>query len=56
MPEAFWVLEERRGERGESCAIRLSLGWAVMGPMQAVEDEEDNFNMHFIRIGGTPTG
>ena len=32
MPEAFWVMEERRGERGEPCAIKSPLGWALFGP------------------------
>ena len=32
-PEAFWVLEERRGNRGEAYAIRTPLGWTVMGPV-----------------------
>ena len=27
-----------------------------MGPTQTVEDEEDNFNVNFIRVGDTPAG
>ena len=56
VPEAFWVLEERRGKRREPYAVRSPLGWAVMGPTQTVEDEEDNFNVNFIRVGDTPAG
>ncbi|XP_071834278.1 uncharacterized protein [Apostichopus japonicus] len=32
-PEAFWVLEERRGKRKEPYAVRTPLGWTVMGPL-----------------------
>ena len=56
VPEAFWVLEERRGKRREPYAVRSPLGWAVMGPTQTVEDEKDNFNENFIRVGDTPAG
>lgn len=31
IPEAFWVEDERRGNRGEPYAVRLK-GWTVMGP------------------------
>ena len=31
-PEAFWVAEERRGNRGELYAVRTTLGWSLMGP------------------------
>ncbi|XP_045213227.2 uncharacterized protein LOC123564038 [Mercenaria mercenaria] len=31
-PEAFWVEEERRGNRGEPYAIRSILGWSILGP------------------------
>ena len=33
-PEAFWVLDERRGESGEPYAICTPLGWTLMGPMK----------------------
>lgn len=33
VPEAFWVMDERRGYRKEPCAIKSPLGWAVMGPV-----------------------
>ena len=38
-PEAFWVLEETRGSKGEPYAIRTPLGWALMSPMTNVQNE-----------------
>ena len=32
--EAFWLLEERRGEREEPYAIRSILGWTIQGPVK----------------------
>ena len=31
-PEAFWVQEERRGQKKEPYAIRSPLGWTLIGP------------------------
>ena len=31
-PEAFWVEEERRGNKGEPYAVRSLLGWTIIGP------------------------
>ena len=31
--EAFWALEERRGNKGDPYAIRSLLGWTLIGPM-----------------------
>ncbi|CAB4003045.1 Hypothetical predicted protein, partial [Paramuricea clavata] len=45
VPEAFWVLEERSGGRGEPYAIRL------VGPTEPVEDRENQFSTNFIRVG-----
>ena len=53
VPEAFWVLEERRGEKGEPYAIRSPLGWSVLGPMQAVGIGQDKFHINFIRDSST---
>lgn len=51
VPEAFWVLEERRGKRGEPYAIRSPLGWTLIGPTLPIEDEESQYNVNFIRVG-----
>ena len=32
VPEAFWSLEERRGQKKEPYAIRSLLGWTLIGP------------------------
>ena len=48
-PEAFWVLEERRGNRGEPYAIRTPLGWTLMGPVGAIDCRERHLNVNFVR-------
>ncbi|XP_068735428.1 uncharacterized protein [Montipora capricornis] len=48
-PEAFWVLEERRGGRGEPVAIRSLLGWTLIGPTVKV-NEESSFCVNFVRL------
>ena len=30
--EAFWVMDEIHGNRGEPCAVKLPLGWTLIGP------------------------
>lgn len=47
VPEAFWVLEERRGGRGEPVAIRSLLGWTLIGPTVKVKQES---NVNFLRL------
>ena len=44
-PEALgtWVLEERRGNRGEPCAVKSLLGWTLLGPSATVK--ENNIGM-----------
>ena len=49
-PEAFWVLEERRGNRGEPYAIRSALGWTMMGPTDRVESKKCYHSVNFIRF------
>ncbi|XP_068729037.1 uncharacterized protein [Montipora capricornis] len=49
VPEAFWVLEERRGGRGEPVAIRSLLGWTLIGPTVKV-NEESSFSVNFVRL------
>ncbi|XP_074608716.1 uncharacterized protein LOC141863136 [Acropora palmata] len=48
-PEAFWVLEERRGGKGEPYAIRTPLGWALIGPMTNVQDDLRHPTVNFVR-------
>ena len=47
-PEAFWVLEERRGNRGEPRAIRRPLGWTLMGPVGGIDCRERHMNVNFV--------
>ena len=49
-PEAFWVLEERRGNRGEPYAIRTPLGWTLMGPVGRIDCRERHLNVNFVRL------
>ena len=49
VPEAFWVLEEKRGSKGEPVAIRSPLGWTIRGPTEKI-GQEDSFNVNFLRL------
>ena len=49
-PWAFWVLEERRGNRGESYAIRTPLGWTSMGPLGGIDCRQRHLNVNFVRL------
>ena len=49
VPDAFWVLEERRGNRGEPYAIRTPLGWTLVGPMGRSDGEDCHLNVNFVR-------
>ena len=49
-PEAFWVLEERRGNRGEPYAIRTPLGWTLMGPMGGTDCRDRDLNVNFVHL------
>ena len=49
VPDAFWVLEERRGNREEPYAIRTPLGWTLMGPMDRSVGEDCHLNVNFVR-------
>ena len=49
VPDAFWVLEERRGNRGEPYAICTPLGWTLMGPMERSDGEDCHLNVNFVR-------
>ncbi|XP_071481344.1 uncharacterized protein [Diadema antillarum] len=43
-PEAFWVMEQRRGKRKEPYAIRCPLGWTLMGPTSTGERSSASVN------------
>ncbi|XP_028416927.1 uncharacterized protein LOC114541139 [Dendronephthya gigantea] len=47
VPEAHWVLEQRRGQRKEPYAVRTPLGWTLMGPIGT--ETEQGFQINFIR-------
>ncbi|KAK2565608.1 hypothetical protein P5673_010736 [Acropora cervicornis] len=49
VPEAFWVMQERRGKRGEPIAVRSLLGWTLMGPTEN-HQEDSSFSMNFVRL------
>ena len=53
VPDAFWVLEERRGNRGEPYAIRTPLGWTLMGPMERSDGKDCHLNVNFVRSSET---
>ncbi|XP_028404802.1 uncharacterized protein LOC114527367 [Dendronephthya gigantea] len=46
VPEAHWVLDQRRGRRKEPYAVKTLLGWTLMGPARTEEPEK--FHVHFI--------
>ena len=48
VPDEFWVLEEKRGNRGEPYAIRTSLGWTLMGPMERSYSKGYHLNVNFV--------
>ncbi|PFX17955.1 hypothetical protein AWC38_SpisGene17711 [Stylophora pistillata] len=48
VPDAFWVLKEKRGNKGEPYAIRAPLGWTLMGPMHKNIGGECHLNVNFV--------
>ena len=50
VPDAFWVLKERRGNKGEPYAIRTPLGWTLMGPMDKNVGGEFHLNVNFVGL------
>lgn len=48
VPEAFWVLEERRGKKKEPYAIRSLLGWTLLGPMTSTEKRSNSSVNHIL--------
>ena len=49
VPEAFWVLEEKRGSKGEPVDIRSPPCWTVIGPTEKI-GHEDSFNVNFLHL------
>lgn len=49
VPEAFWVLDERRGNPGEPYAIRSPLGWTLLGPT-SIKTDEPHYSTAFITL------
>ena len=47
VPEAFWVLEEKRGSKGEPVGIQSPLGWTIIGPTEKI-GEEASFSVNFL--------
>ncbi|XP_054752108.2 uncharacterized protein LOC129257739 [Lytechinus pictus] len=50
IPEAFWVLEQRRGNKKEPFAILSPLGWTLMGPTRQGHNHSDEFNVNFTQV------
>ena len=50
VPEAFRVLEERRGNKGDPYAIRSPLGWTLISPMDRMEGDNSHHCVNFTRI------
>ena len=48
--EEFWVLEERRGNKGDPYAICSQLGWMLIGPMDRLESKNSHYCVNFTRI------
>ena len=51
VPEAHWVLDQRRGRRKEPYAVRTLLGWTLLGPDETETRRE--FDVHFFNRGDT---
>ena len=46
VPEAHWVLDQRRGKKGQPYAILTPLGWTLMGPIGTTAS--DSFSVNAI--------
>ncbi|XP_030842249.1 uncharacterized protein LOC105438717 [Strongylocentrotus purpuratus] len=46
-PEAFWVEEERRGQKKDPYAIRTPLGWTFIGPASS-SSHRNSYEIHHI--------
>ena len=47
VPEAFWIVEERRGGSKEPYAVRSKLGWAIIGK-RCLNDCETKVDVNFV--------
>ncbi|XP_071491771.1 uncharacterized protein [Diadema antillarum] len=52
-PEAFWVLEQRRGERKEPYAVRTPLGWTLFGPTSS-QQRSQHVSVNFTQLQPDP--
>ena len=50
VPEAFWKLDERKGNRGEPYAVQSLLGWTVQGPVTSGECREAYVNFQQLQM------
>ena len=50
VPEAFFALEERRGEPGEPYGVRTILGWTVFGPSEKLSDQSSDSHVYFTTV------
>ena len=46
-PEVFWTLDECHGRKGDLFAIRITLGWSLLGG--TVGKSNHNLNINFVR-------
>lgn len=49
-PDTFWVLDERRDQRGEPYALRCPLGWTLIGPADRTEGTSRRHSVDFTRL------
>ena len=49
-PDAFWALEEGRGQRGEPYAIGCPLGWTLIGPADRTEVTSRLHSVNFTHL------
>jgi hypothetical protein len=47
VPEAYWVLDSKRGKRKEPYATRGLLGWTIHGPFSPTS-RENNVSVNFL--------
>ncbi|KAK3730132.1 hypothetical protein QZH41_004836 [Actinostola sp. cb2023] len=49
VPEAFWVMEERRGNKGEPYAIRSPFGWTLFEPTNSTNNQPLHHMVNLIQ-------